>query len=179
MKGIVFTEFLEMVEEKFDLAAVDQMIETAGLDSGGAYTSVGTYDHEELLTLVGALHKLTGMPVNDLLVIYGKYLLPKLLTINPELTSQFRSCFELVAAVDEIIHVEVRKLYPDAELPTFEVLKHNQDEMELVYTSCRPFADLAKGLIIGCAEYYNENIEVEVESMARSSLLSIRRVSQI
>ena len=39
MKGIVFTEFLEMVEDQ----------------SGGAYTSVGTYDHNEIFRLVNCL----------------------------------------------------------------------------------------------------------------------------
>ena len=43
MKGIVFTEFLEMVEEKYGLEMVDDIIENANLQSHGAYTSVGTY----------------------------------------------------------------------------------------------------------------------------------------
>ncbi|MBT8311465.1 MAG: hypothetical protein HKP23_01335, partial [Flavobacteriaceae bacterium] len=39
MKGIVFTEFLEMVEDKFGLEVVDTIIEKAELPSEGVYTA--------------------------------------------------------------------------------------------------------------------------------------------
>ena len=51
MKGIVFVQFVEMVEEKFGLATADRIIEQSKLSTNGAYTSVGTYDHTELLQL--------------------------------------------------------------------------------------------------------------------------------
>jgi hypothetical protein len=49
MKGMVFTEFLEMVEAKFSADMVDDIISDSDLPNGGAYTSVGTYDHSELV----------------------------------------------------------------------------------------------------------------------------------
>ncbi|MFT6899511.1 MAG: hypothetical protein ACJA13_003949 [Paraglaciecola sp.] len=173
MKGLVFTEFFEMVEEKLGFELVEQLIEQTQLATGGAYTSVGTYDHKELLALVGNLHRLTNTPVNDLLETYGQYLFPKLITIAPDIVCQFGNSFELLAAVDSIIHVEVQKLYPEAELPKFSVIKHNEKEMQLTYTSCRPFAYLAKGLILGCSEHYNEKIVVDIENRERDSLISI------
>ena len=60
VKGIVFTEFLEMVESRFGLEVADRMIESAALKSRGAYTAVGTYDHEELIWLTSELSWLTG-----------------------------------------------------------------------------------------------------------------------
>jgi Haem-NO-binding len=44
MKGMVFTEFLELVERSWGEELVDELIESCELASGGAYTSVGTYD---------------------------------------------------------------------------------------------------------------------------------------
>ncbi len=52
MKGIVFTEFIEMVESKFGFDMMDDIIESANLPSGGIYTAVGTYDHTEMVQLV-------------------------------------------------------------------------------------------------------------------------------
>ena len=52
MKGIVFTEFLEMVEQKFGLEVLDQIIIESNLASGGIYTSVGTYDFIEMQSLI-------------------------------------------------------------------------------------------------------------------------------
>jgi predicted homoserine dehydrogenase-like protein len=63
MKGIVFTEFLDMVETTISADAVDDVIEAAGVPSGGAYTAVGTYDHKEMVSLVGALSEVSGHPV--------------------------------------------------------------------------------------------------------------------
>ena len=39
MKGIVFTEFLDMVEARFTPEVADRMITAAALPSDGAYTS--------------------------------------------------------------------------------------------------------------------------------------------
>ena len=54
MKGMVFTEFLEMVESTFSADMVDDIIDDSAPPSGGAYTSVGTYDHQELVGMVTA-----------------------------------------------------------------------------------------------------------------------------
>jgi Haem-NO-binding len=51
MKGVVFTEFLEMVEDRFSPEMADRIIEGAELASGGVYTTVGTYDHGEMIQL--------------------------------------------------------------------------------------------------------------------------------
>ena len=41
MKGIIFTEFIEMVEDKFGFEVADNIITNSNLPSGGAYTAVG------------------------------------------------------------------------------------------------------------------------------------------
>ena len=60
MKGIVFAEFIELVEDKFGFEIADEIIEESNLPSGGSYTSVGTYDHREMLELVTHLSEKTG-----------------------------------------------------------------------------------------------------------------------
>lgn len=74
MKGIVFSESLELVEEKFGLETVDHLIESTELASGGAYTAVGTYPHSEMVALVVALSQKSGIPVPDLLKVFGHHL---------------------------------------------------------------------------------------------------------
>ena len=73
MKGIVFTEFLEMVESTFGLETVDYIITNSDLESKGAYTAVGTYDFGEMLRLVTNLSEKVNSPVDDLLYVYGTY----------------------------------------------------------------------------------------------------------
>ena len=63
MKGIIFREFLEMVEEQFGYKTVDTIIENSNLASKGIYTSVGTYPHQEMFSLVKELSALTNISV--------------------------------------------------------------------------------------------------------------------
>ncbi|GAK98812.1 guanylate cyclase-related protein [Nonlabens ulvanivorans] len=73
MKGIVFTEFLDLVEEKFGLGMVDQIIEQSELPSNGVYTSIGTYSFAEMLQLIQNLSSNTGLSIDQLLLAYGEH----------------------------------------------------------------------------------------------------------
>ncbi|MHC5537349.1 heme NO-binding domain-containing protein [Singulisphaera rosea] len=168
MKGIVFREFLEMVEEVFGMDVTDRIIEESGLPSGGAYTSVATYDHHEILTLVGKLHEQTQIPVADLVRAFGRHLFQRFVTLYPAFFVDVPSAFAFLERIDGIIHVEVRKLYPDAELPGFECEPLDPDRLVMTYRSQRPFAELAEGLIQGCVEHYKEAITIEREDLEGS-----------
>ena len=74
MKGIVFTEFLDLVEDKFGLEMVDSIIEQSKLESEGAYTSIGTYKFSEMLQLLQNLSNNTGVTIDDLLLVYAERL---------------------------------------------------------------------------------------------------------
>ncbi len=52
MKGIVFSEFIDMVDEKFSMEMSERLIDEVKPPSGGAYTTVGTYDAQEMVDLV-------------------------------------------------------------------------------------------------------------------------------
>lgn len=169
MKGIVFTEFLEFVEERFDADRVDDMIELAALPSEGAYTSVGTYDHREMLQLVIALSKLSDIPVPELVRDFGKHLFGSLSAAYPQFLEGADSPFQFLQSIEDHIHVEVRKLYPDAELPRFECEFPKPEQMAMTYHSTRPFADLAQGLIEGCFAYFGEEIALEREELSPES----------
>ena len=163
MKGVVFREFIEMVETTFSAEIADQIIEASDLSTGGAYTSVGTYHHDEMVQLVVQLSAATGIPVPTLLHAFGKHLLGRFAVMYPRHFAGRTSTFDLLEVLDNKIHVEVRKLYPDAELPVFDHTFTGPGTMAFVYRSKRPFADLASGLIAGCIEHFEESIEVTRE----------------
>jgi hypothetical protein len=160
MKGIVFTEFLEMVEQRFGLAMVDHIIEGAAPASGGAYTAVGTYPCRELLQLVGSLATATATPAPQLVQAFGHHLFGRFHEAYPVLFEGIGSAFAFLRSVEHVIHVEVRKLYPDAELPSFEYETPADGTLVLLYSSQHPFADLAEGLIRGCILHYGKPIDV-------------------
>lgn len=160
MKGVVFTEFVDMVEDSFGLDTVDAMLAPEGLPSGGVYTATGTYGHAEIVTLLTRLTTQTGVPIPDLLRSYGEHLFQRFYQLFPNFFEKPRNSFEFLAAINGTIHVEVRKLYPDAELPEFTHEMTGDDSMLLTYRSPRGLVDLAEGLITGCCRHYDEKMSI-------------------
>ena len=160
MKGVVFTEFLEMVEQRFSPDMVDDVIDDARLPHGGVYTAVGTYPHGEIVAMVVALSQRAGLPVPDLIRAFGEHLFGRFVQAYPAFFTGVKDAFGFLSGIEDIIHAEVRKLYPDAELPRFIVEYHDSDRLVLLYQSPRHFEDLAEGLMHGCVTHFKEPIRI-------------------
>ena len=163
MKGVVFTEFLDFVAARHGADMVDDIIDACDLPSGGAYTAVGTYSHAEMVTLCGALGERTGEPVADLVRDFGTHLSGTFARGYPAFFTRNGNFFDFLESIEAHIHVEVRKLYPDAELPTFRVEERTPTRLVMEYRSPRRMGDLAEGLILGSAGQYG--VEARVASM--------------
>lgn len=164
MKGIVFAEFIEMVEDAFSPEIADRIIEESDLESGGAYTAVGTYPHEELVAMVVRLSEITETPAGDLVKAFGRHLFSRFVSAYPAFFEGLGSSFEFLETIENHVHVEVRKLYPDAELPTFDCVRDG-NTLTMTYRSKRQFADLAEGLIEGSIAHWGESIELHREEL--------------
>ncbi|MEW6446082.1 MAG: heme NO-binding domain-containing protein [Pseudomonadota bacterium] len=174
MKGIVFSEFIEMVEERFSPEIADRIIEAAHLPSGGAYTAVGTYDHGEMLALITELARETGLPASDLVREYGRHLFHRFVKLYPGFFENVPTAFDFLDSIENHVHLEVRKLYEDVELPTFDTPEREERRMVMIYESKRPFAALAEGLILGCIEHYGEPISLTQKDLSEPSLTRVR-----
>ncbi|MEO0507132.1 MAG: heme NO-binding domain-containing protein [Bacteroidota bacterium] len=161
MKGIVFTEFLEMVESTFGLEMVDTIVESCDLPSGGAYTAVGTYEFHEMVLLIEQLHQETKISKEDLLYSFGHYLFSSLAKTHPEVVANYNTPLALLSCIEDHIHVHVKKLYPDAELPEFKILSRTDKTLEMIYSSSRGLYALAHGLIIRTFEHFGKPVEVD------------------
>jgi hypothetical protein len=158
MKGIVFTEFVEMVETRFSPEMADDLLDTTPLESGGAYTAVGTYDHRELVAMVLNLSERTGVPVPALVKTFGQHLFGRFHILYPVFFEGVSDALEFLSRIEDVIHVEVRKLYPDAELPRFDISRPAHDQLVMIYRSDRHMGDLAEGMIEACIEHYGEPV---------------------
>lgn len=165
MKGLIFCEFLDMVEHTYSEEMLEELFESVSLASEGAYTTVGTYDYREMIALVDALAARTQQPAATLLRQFGHHLASAFSTKFSHFFGNAPSLFEFLKSIEHHIHVEVRKLYPDAELPAFDYRQESLSELRMFYRSARPMAMLALGLIEGCASYYGETISVQMQSL--------------
>jgi hypothetical protein len=159
MKGILFTELVEMIEERYSPEMADRVLCNADLASGGAYTSVGRYPSQEWMAIVRSLSSETGVPGNVLVRAFGEHLFGRFKQLYPDMLRS-GDAFSLFESVDGFIHVEMRKLHPDAELPTFRCSRPDASSLIMDYYSPRPLADLAEGLIQGALRHFAENVEV-------------------
>ncbi len=176
MKGLVFTEFLEMVETHFSPEIAERIIDASALPSGRIYTTLGTYDHDEIVQLVTHLSEETKISVPDLLFTFGKYLFGQFVANHPWALDGVESSLDFLQNVHDYIHVEVRKLYPDAELPRFDYDTSKAGRLIMHYRSTRPLADLAHGLIVGCIEHYGEKIDLQRQNLFDETETSVRFV---
>jgi hypothetical protein len=163
MKGIVFTEFLDMVEQNFGYEMVDTLLNESELPSGGIYTSIGTYNHQEMVNLLVTLNMKTKTPISQLLRTFGRYLFQRFTKIYSHLIDKAPDAFAFLGSIHNYIHVEVRKLYPDAELPHFDIEQPNANTLVMYYSSVRSMGDLAYGLIEGAMKHYGETATITQE----------------
>lgn len=163
MKGIIFTEFLDMVETKFGLAVVDEIITKSEGVSNGVYTSVGTYDFNEMVSLLVTLGEVVSKDIQELLYVFGLFLFSSLGKAHPEVIRNYSKPMHLIAAIEDHIHVHVKKLYPDAKLPSFLILEKSKFKLVMIYKSSRGLYSLAHGLIVSAFEFYNKEVQVTFE----------------
>ncbi len=159
MKGIVFNLMAEMVEEKFGLEVWDALLQATQQD--GVFVSTEKYPDEKLFELVAAASEKSGIPANDLVKAFGEYMFPHFYQQNQNFFKPDMTLKEFLLTVDRVIHVEVRKLHPDASLPEFKYVDECDEELTMLYNSPRKLCMLAEGLIAGAATHFQTEYTLE------------------
>ena len=153
MKGIVFDMLRDMVEENYGLDGWQAVLD--GADSDGMFISTETYHDQALMDLVVSASNVTGIDNNDLVYAFGQYMVKQFYQRFPQFFDH-DGLFPFLLSVDHLIHVEVRKLFPDAGVPHFEYHEQLPDRLTMVYQSPRKLCKLAEGLIDGSAKHFNQ-----------------------
>jgi hypothetical protein len=111
MKGVVFNLLERVVTEKYGEEAWDSLLDATGQE--GAYTAVGSYADEDFLSLVGAASAELEVPADDLVRWFGRSSLPLLRDKYPAFFDH-DSTRSFILTLNDVIHPEVRKLFPGA-----------------------------------------------------------------
>jgi hypothetical protein len=178
LKGIVFVEFLDMVETRFSVETGERLLESSELESKGIYTSVGTYNAKEMGILLANLVKMTNIPASVLLKDFGRHMFAVFTQRFPQFFENSHSCFDFLPKVQTFVHLEAKKLYEDAELPTFDCSLESPGVLIMKYRSVRNMADLAEGLIEGCVSYFKEDIEIQLETVEEYGPVTVFKLTR-
>ncbi len=158
MKGVVFNLLESVVSATHGADGWDDLLDAAGVS--GAYTSLGNYDDAELEALVAAAAAHLGLERDDVLRWFGRQAMPALAASYPDFFTPHASARPFVAGINDIIHAEVRKLYPGAACPHFGLFETDEGRLVLRYMSPRRMCALAEGFLHGAADWYGETVEV-------------------
>ena len=159
MKGIVFNVLETVVSRAYGEDTWDQLLHAAQLD--GAYSSLGSYPDEHLLKLVAAASEALKISPQEVIRWFGRQAAPCFAEHYPQFFQAHRSTRTFVLTLNSIIHPEVRKLYPGAQVPDFGFDASSPDVLVMSYQSARKLCAFAEGLIEGTADYYRETVRIE------------------
>ena len=161
MKGIIFDVFEKFVQANWGADFFEEVLEATELETQEPFVGPGTYPDADLFALVSTAIERLGVSLDDALQLFGHFAFAHLAQTLPGGVSAYEHPADLLAAVDSIIHVEVRKLYPDAQTPKVEVSDRDGDSLVLSYESRRQLCPLLLGLLEGAAEHFGFAVEHE------------------
>lgn len=169
MKGIFFTEFLNMVENQYSANMVDDIIEAADLPSKGAYTIVGAYPDAELVSLMQCYAELSQRSLAEILKSFGHHLFNHLFPIfqRQHRHSIVNDPFTLFENLDYYVRVEVFKLYPADERPSFKAKRIDDYTMIMEYFSPAPMIFAIYGVFEAALAYFNyPDADISIEDLS-------------
>lgn len=159
MKGVVFNILEDMVTERGGLHLWQKVLDKAGVEGG--YTAVATYGDEELFEIVGVVVEELGLPAEEVIGAFGVYMFGQLARRYPAFVDNCDDFFSFLESIDSVIHLEVRKLMTETQLPSIECIRQSDTELLINYSSPRKLCILAEGLIYGAAEQYGKKIKID------------------
>ncbi|MDX2368808.1 MAG: heme NO-binding domain-containing protein [Colwellia sp.] len=160
MQGSIFTVFSEMVIEKLGIETWNELLDTVKPKSEGIYTKGMYYEDSEMMALVGALSKKTNIDVPTLVRTFGSYLFIHLFNSSPAKLSHIDNLKDFLRSIDSVIHKEVKRVYPQAYLPSFNYSETPEGDLVMIYHSKRKLCHLSEGLILSAASHFDEEVTI-------------------
>lgn len=158
MHGLIFTELKKYVENKFDKATWEKLLDKAG-KKHQMYVSAAVYPDQDILALVTTACEMTGAPANELLEDFGQFIAPDLVEQYKFLISPGWGLLDFLANTEETIHKIIR-FHKGVTLPRLLTARLADDTLIITYNSQRKMCALLKGIVKGAARYYKEDVSV-------------------
>ncbi|BCA62843.1 hypothetical protein HMP09_2077 [Sphingomonas sp. HMP9] len=173
MKGVIFTELIGFIEQRFGIIFMDAVLCEADLPNDGAFTTVGTYPSSHALRLIVLAADRAGLSVDAVCTDYGEHLFDRFGVLFPAILARYATADALLEHVGSHIHEEVRVLYPDARPPRIST-ERDGASLIVTYASHRPMAHIAYGLIRRSMAAYGDPRTLSWTSTPRAETATFR-----
>lgn len=159
MKGLFFTELLELIETDYGLAVVDQVIRTAVPTTDGVYTSMGVYDSKEFFGIIEALALEMNQPRSTFLRWFGRHFFRCLVDRHDRLLDNYPSAINAMQDVNSL--VRTTRIFPfDDQPPEAEFMAAGPAAWRLTIRARLPIQDMVMGALEACIACFDEPLEV-------------------
>ena len=159
MKGLIFNLFEEVVRREYGDDTWEDVLENADVD--GAYSSLGSYPDAEITKLISAAASALQLEPQVVFRRLGRHALPLLAGKYPQFFERHKTTRTFLLSLNDVIHAEVRKIYPGAEVPEFDYDTSSPDLLVMGYASPRRLCALAQGFTEGAAAHFGEQVVFE------------------
>lgn len=158
MKGILFQLFEEFARDRLGPDAWYSCLRDATGSEETSWTAPGTYPSADFAALVEAFAERTDLPPPRTLRAFGAFAFPRLAERYAPFLEEHRSARSLLLGLGTSIHESIRRVYPDAEPPSFDV-EETPEGLRLTYRSARKWCAFVEGMLDGVASWYGEAME--------------------
>ena len=166
MKGVIFVIFEDFVTETWGAETFEDLLDACPPAAREPFVSPRTYPDELIVTMLTvACEKLSVTPA-EALRAFGKFAFGGLTKRYPAFLEGVEHPRQLLLAVHDIIHVEVKKLMEGATPPNlyYEDVDGDPDRLIIHYESERGLCMLMEGLLDGVADHFGVGIQYEQTS---------------
>ncbi len=161
MIGVVFVQFVRMMETRYGLETTEKVFDVADLESGGAYTSYGDYSVKEFFTLAHTLAAIVKKDPNDIFFEYGESIQMHVMTEMPTYFDENDSALEFFKKLGKENIGKSGALPPDLELPRPEVHIVDDDNIEVIYYPREVYPPVACGVVHAIMRHYDIDAELD------------------
>ena len=168
MKGVIFNLLESLIVDKFGDEILEEIYAEAHFSADvPPFGGPESYPDSDWFAMATLLSEKMNLPVDDLVYELGKYMFPVLADRYPVFLDNLRSPLEFLKSVNDVIHVEVDKLFEQSNPPLIKVEDVNHNKARLRYYSERKLCKLVEGLLDGVADYFGQKISYSHQQCMR------------
>jgi predicted hydrocarbon binding protein len=159
LHGMIFVELKKYAEARIGADAWRALLREAGLGAK-VFLMIEAYDDADATKLVAATARLMAKEPAQVLEDFGDFVVPDLMAIYGALAQPGWRTLDLLEHVENTVHRVVRLRSPGAKPPEIRCTRDSKAVARIVYTSPRRMCAFARGLVVGVARYYGEDVRI-------------------
>jgi hypothetical protein len=160
MHGLMFVELKKFVVTQFGAGAWSDLIDKTG-EAHRIYLPSRVYPDSEMLALVAAACTRSGKKRDDLLEAFGESIVPDLVRMYKAHINPKWGALDLIENTEATMHRVVRRVNRGAAPPELTVRRTASNGVVITYTSARKLCALARGIVRGIANHYQEPVTID------------------